>query len=155
VTVLHAVAARRADGKGASRNARLFRAAERLPVRQLLGSSAIEIAEEIGAEPSDLFSTRLHGLSPLAGTDADALLRNLGCRTLVIVGVSANVAIPNAVFDAVNLGYQVVLPRDGIAGVPSGYADILIANSLSLLATITTTDEILSCWKRPDPDPAE
>jgi hypothetical protein len=49
----------------------------------------------------------------------------------------------------------VVLPRDGIAGVPSGYADILIANSLSLLATITTTGEILSCWKRPDPDPAE
>ena len=118
VTVLHAVAARRADGKGASRNARLFRAAERLPVRQLLGSSAVEIAEEIGAEPSDLFSTRLHGLSPLAGTDADALLRNLGCRTLLIVGVSANVAIPNAVFNAVNLGYQVVLPRDGIAGVP-------------------------------------
>jgi nicotinamidase-related amidase len=147
VTVLHAVAARRADGKGASRNARLFRAAERLPVRQLLGSSAVEIAEEIGAEPADLFSTRLHGLSPLAGTDADALLRNLGCRTLVIVGVSANVAIPNAVFDAVNLGYQVVLPRDGIAGVPSGYADILIENSLSLLATITTTDEILACWK--------
>ena len=96
VTVLHAVAARRADGKGASRNARLFRAAERLPVRQLLGSSAVEIAEEIGAEPSDLFSTRLHGLSPLAGTDADALLRNLGCRTLVIVGVSANVAGPSA-----------------------------------------------------------
>jgi nicotinamidase-related amidase len=153
VTVLHAIAARRPDGKGASRNARLFRAAERLPVLQLLGSSAVEIAEEIGAEPSDLFSTRLHGLSPLAGTDADALLRNLGCRTLVIVGVSANVAIPNAVFDAVNLGYQVVVPRDGIAGVPPGYADILIANSLSLLATITTTDEILSCWKRPDPGP--
>jgi len=147
VTVLHAVAARRADGKGASRNARLFRAAERLAVRQLLGSSAVEIAEEIGSEPADLFSTRLHGLSPIAGTDADALLRNLGCRTLVIVGVSANVAIPNAVFDAVNLGYQVVLPRDGIAGVPLGYADILIENSLSLLATITTTDEILACWK--------
>jgi nicotinamidase-related amidase len=152
-TVLHAVAARRADGKGASRNARLFRAAEHLPVRQLLGSPAVEIAEEIGMESSDLVSVRLHGLSPLAGTDADALLRNLGCRTLVIVGVSANVAIPNAVFDAVNLGYQVVLPRDGIAGVPPGYTDTLIANSLSLLATITTTDEILSCWKRPDLGP--
>jgi len=31
----------------------------------------------------------------------------------VIVGVSANVAIPNAVFDAVNLSYQVVLPECG------------------------------------------
>jgi nicotinamidase-related amidase len=65
----------------------------------------------------------------------------------VIVGVSTNVAIPNAVFDAVNLGYEVVLPRDGIAGVPAGYADTLIANSLSLVATITTTDEILGCWE--------
>ena len=146
-TVLHAVAARRPDGQGASRNARVFRAAERLPVLQLLGSPAVEIAEEIGSEPSDLVSVRLHGLSPLAGTGADALLRNLGCRTLVITGVSANVAIPNAVFDAVNLGYEVVLPRDGIAGVPPGYSDTLIANSLSLVATITTTDEILGCWK--------
>jgi nicotinamidase-related amidase len=146
-TVLHAVAARRADGKGASRNARVFRAAERWPVQQLLGSPAVEIAEEIGSEPSDLVSVRLHGLSPIAGTDADALLRNLGCRTLVIVGVSSNVAIPNAVFDAVNLGYEVVLPRDGIVGVPPGYTDTLIANSLSLVATITTTDEILGCWE--------
>jgi nicotinamidase-related amidase len=148
-TVLHAVAARRADGKGANRNAGLFLAAERLPVRQLLGSPAVEIVEEVGIEPADLVSVRLHGLSPLAGTSADALLRNLGCRTLVIVGVSTNVAIPNAVFDAVNLGYRVVLPRDGIAGVPAEYADTLIANSLSHLATITTTDEILGCWKRP------
>jgi nicotinamidase-related amidase len=147
--VLHAVAARRADGKGANRNARLFRAAERMPVLQLPGSPAVEIAEEIGIEPADLVSVRLHGLSPIAGTDVDGLLRNLGCRTLVIVGVSTNVAIPNAVFDAVNLGYQVVLPRDGIAGVPAEYADALIANSLSLVATITTIDEILGCWKHP------
>jgi nicotinamidase-related amidase len=146
-TVLHAIAARRADGKGASRNARLFRAAEQLPVRQLLGSPAVEIAEEIGIEPSDLVSVRLHGLSPIAGTDVDGLLRSLGCRTLVIAGVSANVAIPNAVFDAVNLGYQVVLPRDGVTGVPPGYTDTIIANSLSLVATITTTDEILACWQ--------
>jgi nicotinamidase-related amidase len=146
-TVLHAVAARRADGKGASHNARVFRGADRWPVKQLLGSPAVEIAEEIGTEPSDLVSVRLHGLSPIAGTDVDALLRNLGCRTLVIVGVSTNVAIPNAVFDAVNLGYEVVLPRDGIAGVPPGYTDTLIANSLSLVATITTTDEILGCWE--------
>ena len=71
---------------------------------------------------------------------------NLGCRTLIIVGVSTNVAIPNAVFDAVNLGYQVVLPVDAVAGVPVGYSDIIIRNSLSLVATTTSTDEVLACW---------
>jgi nicotinamidase-related amidase len=147
--VLHAIAARRPDGLGANHNARLFRAAERAPVKQLLGTPAVEVVEEIGREPADLVSTRLHGLSPILGTDVDALLRNVGARTLVVVGVSTNVAIPNAVFDAVNLGYQVVLPRDAIAGVPASYTDVLIANTLSLVATITTTDEILACWNQP------
>ena len=32
-------------------------------------------------------------------------------------GVSTNVAIPNTTFDAVNRGYQVVIPRDAIAGL--------------------------------------
>ncbi|KPM54129.1 isochorismatase [Frankia sp. CcI49] len=145
--VLHAIAARRPDGRGASHNARLFAAVERAPVQQLLGTPAVEVVDEIGHAPSDLVSTRLAGLSPIAGTDADTLLRNLGTRTLVIVGVSANIAIPNAVFDAVNLGYQVVLPRDAICGVPADYADVLIANTLSLVATITTTAEILGIWQ--------
>jgi nicotinamidase-related amidase len=147
VTVLHAVAARRPDGKGASRNARLFAAAERTPFKQLLGTAAVEIVSEIGTDPADVVSVRLAGLSPILGTDVDALLRNLGCRTLVVVGVSANVAIPAAVFDAANLGYQVVVPRDAIAGVPAEYTDVMIRNTLSLVATITTTDEILDLWR--------
>ncbi|KOG87111.1 isochorismatase, partial [Streptomyces varsoviensis] len=44
VQVLHAVAERRPDGRGANRNARLFRAAERLPVQQLTGTAAVRIA---------------------------------------------------------------------------------------------------------------
>jgi nicotinamidase-related amidase len=148
VQVLHAIAARRADGLGANRNARLFRAAERSPVQQLPGSSAVRLVEEIPEDARDLVSTRLHGLSPIAGTDVDGLLRNLGCRTLVVTGVSANIAIPNAVFDAVNLGYQVVVPRDAIAGVPAEYTEQVIRNALSLVATITTTDELLACWQK-------
>ncbi|MEU5025820.1 isochorismatase family protein [Streptomyces milbemycinicus] len=148
VQVLHAVAERRADGRGANRNARLFRAAERLPVRQLTGSDAVRIAEPIPVAPEDLIVRRLHGLSPVAGTDVDALLRNLGCRTLVITGVSANVAIPNAVFDAVNLGYTAVIPADAIAGVPVDYTPAVIRNTLALVATVTTAEEIIACWRR-------
>ncbi|MDX3232752.1 isochorismatase family protein [Streptomyces sp. ME19-01-6] len=151
VPVLHAVAERRADGRGASRNARLFRAAERLPVQQLTGSQAVRIAEPIPVAPEDLIVRRLHGLSPIAGTDVDALLRNLGCRTLVITGVSANVAIPNAVFDAVNLGYTAVVPADAIAGVPVDYTPAVIRNTLALVATVTTAAEIIACWRRSRP----
>ncbi|WP_406425901.1 cysteine hydrolase [Streptomyces sp. NBC_01589] len=149
VQVLHAVAERRPDGRGANRNARLFRAAGRLPVQQHSGTTAVRIAAPIEVADEDIVVRRLHGLSPIAGTDVDALLRNLGCRTLVVVGVSANVAIPNAVFDAVNLGYTAVVPSDAIAGVPSDYTPAMIRNTLALVATVTTTREVLGCWQRP------
>ncbi|MFI2763775.1 cysteine hydrolase [Streptomyces echinatus] len=148
VQVIHAVAERRPDGRGASRNARLFRAAERLPVRQLTGSAAVRVAPPIEVGAEDLVVRRLHGLSPVHGTDVDALLRNLGCRTLIVTGVSANVAVPNAVFDAVNLGYTAVVPSDAVAGVPADYTAAVIRHTLALVATVATTDEVLRCLKR-------
>lgn len=149
VQVVHAVAERRPDGRGANRNARLFRAAERLPVQQLTGTTAVRVAPPIEVAEEDFVVRRLHGLSPIAGTDVDPLLRNLGCRTLVVTGVSANIAVPNAVFDAVNRGYTVVVPSDAIAGVPAEYTPAMIRNTLALVATITTTDDVLACLKGP------
>jgi nicotinamidase-related amidase len=146
VEIVHHIAVHRPDMKGANHNARLFRAMERQGGPQLAGTEMVEVAPPISVAESDIVSTRLHGLGPLAGTDVDAVLRNLGSTTLVIVGVSSNVAIPNAVFDAVNLAYEVVVPRDAIAGYPAEYTDTIVDNSLSLVATITTTDELIACW---------
>jgi hypothetical protein len=46
-----------------------------------------------------------------------------------------------------NAEYRVVVPRDAVAGVPSDYADAVIANTLSLLATLTTADAPIDTWK--------
>ncbi|MET8860145.1 cysteine hydrolase [Streptomyces sp. NPDC004579] len=151
VQVIHAVAERRPDGRGANHNARLFRAAERLPVRQTTGTAAVRIAPPVEVAEEDLVVRRLHGLSPISGTDVDPLLRNLGCRTLVVTGVSANIAVPNAVFDAVNRGYTVVVPADAVAGVPSEYTPAMVRNTLALVATITTTEDVLACFARKRP----
>jgi nicotinamidase-related amidase len=155
VQVIHAIAERRPDGRGANRNARLFRAAARLPVQQLTGTTAVRVVPPIEVTDEDFVVRRLHGLSPISGTDVDPLLRNLGCRTLVVSGVSANVAIPNAVFDAVNRGYTVVVPSDAIAGVPSDYTPAMLRNTLALVATVATTDEVLACLKGPRRGPRE
>ena len=69
--------------------------------------------------------------------------------TIVVVGVSLNIAIPNVVMDAVNAAYRVVVPQDAVAGIPTEYGAAVIANTLSLLATITTTDDLLRVWKQP------
>ncbi|MER7569543.1 cysteine hydrolase [Streptomyces sp. NPDC048523] len=147
VQVIHAIAERRPDGRGANRNARLFHAAERLPVQQLSGTTAVRVAAPIEVREEDFVVRRLHGLSPIQGTEVDALLRNLGCRTLVVTGVSANVAVPNAVFDAVNRGYRAVVVTDAIAGVPSDYTPAMIRHTLALVATLATTDEVLAGFR--------
>ena len=146
VPVVHCVAARRADGQGSNANARLFQGMRKLPVALLPGTPAVEVIPEIGVAPSDVVLTRLHGLGPMGGTDLDPVLRNLGATTIVGVGVSVNVGMTNFAMDAVNAGYQFVLPRDAVAGIPEDYADAVIDNTLSLLATVTTVDDVTACW---------
>jgi nicotinamidase-related amidase len=51
--------------------------------------------------------------------------------------------------DAVNAAYRVVVPRDAVAGIPAEYGEAIITNTLSLLATITTTDDLLQAWGQP------
>ncbi len=146
VQVVHCTAYRRADGKGANHNARLFMGVRKAPVSLLPGSTAVAVVPALGPEPDDLVLTRTHGLSPMAGTDLDPVLRNLGIRTIVVTGVSVNVAITNLVMDAVNHGYDVVLPRDAVCGIPGPYADAVIDNTLALLAAVTTTAELMTIW---------
>ncbi|BCI52442.1 isochorismatase [Mycolicibacterium litorale] len=147
VRVVHCLVQRRSDGLGSNHNAKLF-AVGRSGVAIEPGSPGATLLPEFGPEPSDLVLTRWHGLGPMGGTDLDAVLRNLGVTTIVAVGVSLNVAIPNLVMDAVNAAYRVVVPRDAVAGIPSEYGDAVIDNTLSLLATITTTDDLIRTWTR-------
>jgi len=148
IPLVHCLALRRADGLGSSNNARIFGAARKSGVVLLPGSSAAEVVPEIGVEETDIVLTRYHGLGPMGGTDLDAVLRSLGATTVVGVGVSVNVGMTNFTMDAVNAGYQFVLPRDAVAGVPQEYADAVIDNTLSLLATVVTTDDLLAVWER-------
>jgi nicotinamidase-related amidase len=146
VAVVHCLAVRRGDDRGSNHNARLFLGTRKLGIRIEPGSSAAQLLPEIGSDPNDLILSRYHGLGPMGGTDLDAVLRNLGVSTVVGVGVSVNVAITNFAMDAVNAGYQFVLPRDAVAGVPTAYADAVIDNTLAFVATVTTTDRVLDAW---------
>jgi len=146
VTVLHCVAMRRDDGKGSNHNARLFLGMLKNAVPLRPGSGAVDVIPELGVEDGDLVLRRLHGLSPMAGTDLDAIVRNLGATTIVGIGVSVNIAMLNFAFDAVNAGYQFVMPRDAVAGIPEDYAEAVLDNTLSLVATLCTTDALVDIW---------
>lgn len=146
VKVIHATAAHPPDRWGANRNARLFGVAAKSPVQLIEGSEAAAPLPEIGVEADDLVLVRRHGLSPLSGTDLEPMLRNAGVTTLVLAGVSLNIAIPNATFDGVNAGYQVVIPRDGVVGTPEAYGHDVLDHTLAYVATIVTTSDLRSAW---------
>ena len=146
VPVIHCTAERRADGLGANENARIFRYMARAERKLLPGSEAAAIVPEIPVAPSDLVLPRLHGLSPFQGTELDFVLRNLGVRTIVGVGVSVNVAIQNLAFDAVNSSYQMVIPRDAVAGFPADYVESVFTHTLAAISTLCTTPDLLSAW---------
>ncbi|OBB92725.1 cysteine hydrolase [Mycobacterium sp. 852002-30065_SCH5024008] len=143
--VVHCLVQRRPDGVGSNHNAKIF-AMGHGQVDITPGTSGAALLPELGPEPDDLVLSRWHGVGPMGGTDLDAILRNLGVSTIVVVGVSLNIAIPNVVMDAVNAAYRVIVPRDAVAGIPTEYGEAIIANTLSLLATITTTEELLDVW---------
>jgi nicotinamidase-related amidase len=147
VTVLHCTAETRDDGKGANQNARLFMGVKHAPVKLSPGSDAVQVPAEIGVEPADIVLARYHGLGPMTGTQLDPVLRNLGVTTIVGVGVSLNVGMTNLAFDAVNRGYQIVIPRDAVAGVPAEYGRAVLDNTLNVIATLTTTADVLAAWR--------
>jgi biuret amidohydrolase len=149
VQVVHCLVQRRPDGLGSNHNAKIFALGRgESQVNITPGTPGAALIPELGPESSDLLLRRWHGVGPMGGTDLDAVLRNLGVSTIVVVGVSLNIAIPNVVMDAVNAAYRVVVPRDAVAGIPTEYGAAMIANTLSLLATITTTDDLLQAWQQ-------
>jgi nicotinamidase-related amidase len=82
----------------------------------------------------------------MADGQLDALLRNSGITTVVLAGVSLNVAIPNLAFDAVNRSYQVVVAADAVAGTPVEYGGQVLKHCLSLIATLATTEDLVTAW---------
>ena len=144
--VIHATADSLPGAFGANQNARLFAAARRDGAENARRSDSVLPVAELDAD-GDLILPRYHGLSPMTGTPLDSLLRNAGVTTIVVAGVSLNVAIPNLVFDAVNRSYQVVVVTDAVAGIPLEYGASVLEHSLALLATLATTDDVVAAWQ--------
>ena len=147
VKVIHGLAMVRPDQWGSSRNARLFGVTRNASVQQHPGAMATEPIDEVGyVDGLDVLMPRFHGLAPTSGTELDRLLRNEAIRTVVVAGVSLNIAIPNTVFDLVNAGYQVVVPTDAVKAVPPDYGDAVLEHSLSLVATLTVVASLVGVW---------
>ncbi|HZR84739.1 MAG TPA: cysteine hydrolase [Candidatus Binatia bacterium] len=149
VPVLHGIVVRRPDGGGSTLNCRLFAATRKAGGPGLLaGGELAALVPELGPRDGDYVVPRHHGVSLFHDSELDSILRSLGVRTVVLTGVSLNIALVGTAIEAVNRGYQVVLPADGVTGTPREYAEQVLEHTMRLLATITRCDDVAAAFQR-------
>ncbi|MFG1888709.1 cysteine hydrolase family protein [Micromonospora sp. NPDC049051] len=83
------------------------------PERQafLDGAPKTRIIDELAPQAGDVVITTVR-LGAFFGTELDTVLRARGVQTLLFTGVATNFAVMNAVFEAVNHGYQTMVVSD-------------------------------------------
>lgn len=150
VQVIHCVKVVRRDSLARNRNTPLYRRQGVLPTgpvdpdsRPLPGSI---VHPDLGPDERDLVMTRLHGMGAVTDTGVVPVLRNLGITSVVVIGVSLNVGVPNTAMDLMNHGFEVIVPRDAVAGTPEDYAEQVIEHTLKVIATVTTSHAVIDAW---------
>ncbi len=146
VPIFYLTASRRTDQGGSTANCLLLALGRKSPPL-VLGSPQQAVVAELSPQPNDYVLARHHGLTPFHATELDQILRNLGVRTVVATGVSVNIGITGLTLEAVNAGYQVVLPRDAVTGTPDTYVDAVFENTLRLLATVSDSNAVRTAWQ--------
>ncbi|RJF91701.1 cysteine hydrolase family protein [Noviherbaspirillum saxi] len=111
--------------------------------RMKAGTIDVDSVAELPVQPGDILHARSFSLVGFHGTDLDQTLRNMGVRTLVIAGVSSNVAVNGMALCASDLGYQVVIPEDCTAGATAESHAFMMKEALPLYATVTSGNAVI------------
>ena len=108
----------------------------------IAGSPDVEVPPAIAVKPDDFVSARCTGVTAFYGTNLDSILRLNRVETIVLTGVSSNVALPGLAMEAVSRGYRIVIPEDATAGISAVSHAFMFENLLSVLGRISTTSEV-------------
>jgi nicotinamidase-related amidase len=141
VRVLYVTDQRRPDGVGAANNEMVGRA-----ISGDRRSGHGPIVAPLTPHDEDISIEREHGMTGFYTTPLDAYLRNLGVKTVVLTGVSANIAVNGTAIEAMNLGYRVIVPSDCIAGDPPEYVEQLLRYTIRNVALVAPVKGILDYW---------
>lgn len=110
--------------------------------RMVAGSADVAPMPPLVPQAADHVSTRHSGLGMWYGTDLDSTLRNERVETVVYAGVSTNVALFAGSIGATDRGYQAVIAEDASAGATAEGHEWMITNTLPLIATVASSEDI-------------
>lgn len=81
------------------------------PLSTIRGTEGVKVIDELEPGTGDLFVEK-RMLSAFFGTDLDFTLRQKGIKTLIVTGVATWACVLKTVFDAAEMGYEVIVPAD-------------------------------------------
>lgn len=81
------------------------------PVHAIRGTEGVKVIEELDPRPTDV-TVEKRMLSGFFGSDLDFTLRQKGTKALIVTGIATWACLLKTAWDAVELGYEVVVPAD-------------------------------------------
>ncbi|HWM46678.1 MAG TPA: isochorismatase family cysteine hydrolase [Xanthobacteraceae bacterium] len=112
------------------------------------GSWGAQVVDELNPGDQDIQITK-HRFSAFWDTETDAVLRNLGVKTLLIGGVNMDQCVMTTLEDASFLGYDTILVEDGTATTSPDYCvQAVLYNVKLLFGFVTRSDAVLTALGR-------
>ena len=109
-----------------------------------LDSPSSAIHPSVDVQPDDIISERRQGITAFHGSDLANTLRSLCVDTLILTGVSTNIALVGMSIEAVNRGFGVAIPEDCTAGATPQTHAHAINDTLPALASITESAAVIA-----------
>ncbi len=106
------------------------------------GSWGAQVVDEINPGERDVQIVK-HRFSAFWDTETDAVLRNLGVKTLFIGGVNMDQCVMTTLEDASFLGYDTILVEDATATTSPGYCVQAVLYNVKLLFGFVTRSAAL------------
>jgi ureidoacrylate peracid hydrolase len=111
-----------------------------------VGSWGAQVVDEINPGDHDVQIIK-HRFSAFWDTETDAVLRNLGIKTLFIGGVNMDQCVMTTLEDASFLGYDTVLIEDGSATTSPDYCvQAVLYNVKLLFGFVTRSDALVAAF---------
>lgn len=125
--------------------ARLWRALGPATSHWKPGATETSVVPEL-LGPEDIVLPRHHGLFPTLDSELLPVLKGFGVTTVVLAGVSLNLAITHTAAHTTQAGFELVVPRDAVGGTPAEYAEQVLNNTIAVLGRLTTVDQLVGEW---------
>lgn len=107
------------------------------------GTKGVEVVPELAPQPGD-YIVEHSRISSFYGTDLVSILTARGISTLIVTGIATNVAVDHTVRDAVQIGYNVILPEDCCCSSSPAYHEAALLTLRVLATEVTDTETLLS-----------